>query len=58
MEYPSQGLGAKKVAAIAILVILAAGLGAGASYYVVGGHTATAATNTVTSTGLDHHRDR
>jgi len=49
MENPSQGSGAKKVAAIAILVILAAGLGAGASYYFVGGHTATAVTNTVTS---------
>ncbi len=52
MDYPSQGLGAKRIAAIAILLILAAGLGAGASYYVVGGHAASAATNTVTSTSV------
>jgi S1-C subfamily serine protease len=50
MYEPSRGLGAKRVAAIAILVILAAGLGAGASYYLAGPRTATAATNTVTST--------
>src|ERR1022692_3851602 len=50
MENPSQGLGAKRVAAIAVLVLLAAGLGAGASYYLVGGHTVAAAANTVVST--------
>ena len=52
MDYPSQGLGAKRVAAIVVLVLLAAGLGAGASYYVVGGRSATAAANTVTSTSV------
>jgi S1-C subfamily serine protease len=50
MYEPSQGLGAKRIAAIAILVLLAAGLGAGASYYLVSPRTASTATNTVTST--------
>jgi S1-C subfamily serine protease len=50
MENPSQGLGAKRAAAIAVLVLLAAGLGAGASYYLVGGHTVAAAADTVVST--------
>ena len=49
MDYPSQGLGAKRVAAIAILVLLAAGVAAGATYYLVGPRTASGATNTVTS---------
>ena len=52
MDYPSQGLGAKKVAAIAVLVLLAAGFGAGASYYLVSPRTAAGATNTVTSTAF------
>jgi S1-C subfamily serine protease len=51
MDYQSKGLGGKRVAAIAFLVLLAAGLGAGASYYIVGGgHSAAAATNTVSTT--------
>src|SRR5580704_15758837 len=50
MYEQSQGIGAKRIAAIAVLVLLAAGLGAGASYYLVGPRTVAAATNTVTST--------
>jgi len=50
MYDPSQGLGAKRIAAIAVLVLLAAGLGAGASYYLVSPRTAATATHTVTST--------
>src|SRR5438477_11749319 len=50
MEYPSRGIGARRVALIVALLILATGLGASASYYLVGGSTATAATSTVTST--------
>jgi len=50
MYEPSQGLGAKRIAAIAILVVLAAALGAGASYYLVSPRTAATATDTVTST--------
>ncbi len=50
MYEPSRGLGAKRIAAIVVLVLLAGGLGAGASYYFVGPRTAAAATNTVTST--------
>src|SRR5712692_9300941 len=50
MEYPSRGLGARRIALIVVLLILASGLGAGASYFVVGGSTATAATSTVTTT--------
>ena len=43
-------MGAKKIAAVAILLILAAGVGAAASYYLVSPRTVNAATNTVTST--------
>jgi S1-C subfamily serine protease len=50
MDYPSRGVGARRVALIVALLILATGLGASASYYLVGGSTATAATSTVTST--------
>jgi S1-C subfamily serine protease len=50
MDYPSKGLGARRIALIVVLLILAAGLGAGASYFVVGGSTATAATSTTTTT--------
>jgi 2-alkenal reductase len=50
MYEPSQGLGAKRVAAIAILLVLAAGLGAGGAYYLFSPRTAATATNTVTST--------
>ena len=50
MDYPSQGLGARRVALIALLFILAAGLGAGISYYTIGGRASSAVTNTVTST--------
>ena len=50
MDYPSRGLGARRIALIAVLLILATGLGAGASYFVVGGSTATAATSTFTTT--------
>jgi S1-C subfamily serine protease len=50
MENPSQGLGAKRVAGIVVLLILAGGLGAGASYYLARPGAASAAANTVTST--------
>jgi S1-C subfamily serine protease len=50
MYEPSQGLGAKRIAAVAVLVLLAAGLGAGASYYLISPRSASAATNTVTTT--------
>jgi S1-C subfamily serine protease len=49
MGYPSEGLGAKRVAAIAVLLIIAVGLGAGASYYLVSPRSAAAATVTKTS---------
>ena len=49
MYEPSRGFGGKRTAAVAILILLAAGLGAGASYYVVAPRTA-ATPNTVTST--------
>jgi len=52
MDYPSQGIGAKRIAAIVVLLLLAAGLGAGASYYLVSPRTVAAATNTVTSTSV------
>lgn len=52
MDYPSQGLGGKRIAAIAILVLLAAGIGAGASYYLVAPRTAAGATSTLTSTAV------
>jgi len=52
MYEPSQGLGTKRIAAIAVLLLLAAGLGAGASYYLVGPRTVAAAANTVTSTSV------
>lgn len=50
MGYPSEGLGMKRAAAIVVLLIIAGGLGAGASYYLVGPRPAQAATNTVTAT--------
>jgi S1-C subfamily serine protease len=50
MDYPSRGIGTRRIALIVALLILATGLGASASYYLVGGKTATAATSTVTST--------
>ena len=50
MEPQSHGIGAKTIAAVIILVLLAGGIGAGASYYLIGGHPASAAVNTVTST--------
>lgn len=49
MEYPGQGLGARRIAAILLLVLLAGGVGAGASYYLIGPRSAAAATNTVTT---------
>jgi len=52
MESPSQGLGSKRIAAVAVLILLAAGFGAGASYYLVAPRTAAGATNTVTSTAV------
>jgi S1-C subfamily serine protease len=48
MDYPPSGIGARRIALMAVLLILAAGLGAGASYFI-GGSTATAVTSTVTS---------
>ena len=50
MYEPSQGLGGRRIAAVAILVLLAAGLGAGGTYYLEGAHPTTGATSTVTST--------
>lgn len=50
MYYPSQGLGARRIAAIIVLLILAGGLGAAASYYLVAPRAVSAATQTVTST--------
>jgi S1-C subfamily serine protease len=51
MDYSSPGLGARRIAAIAVLLILAAGLGAVASYVFIGPRAASGATNsTVTST--------
>jgi S1-C subfamily serine protease len=52
MGYPSEGLGGKRIAAIAVLFIIAVGLGAGASYYLVAPRTVAAATNTVTTTSV------
>lgn len=40
------------MAVTVVLLLLAGGLGAGATYYVVGGRQATAAPNTVTSTSI------
>ncbi len=49
MDYgPSQGLGGRRIALVALLLLLAGGLGAGASYYLVGPRTVAAAANTVT----------
>jgi len=50
MYEPSNGLGTKKIAAIALLVLLAAGLGAGATYYLASPRAAATATDTLTST--------
>src|ERR1700733_208100 len=50
MEPEPHGIGAKTIAAVIIIVLLAGGLGAGASYYFIGGHPSNAAANTVTST--------
>jgi S1-C subfamily serine protease len=50
MESEPHGIGAKTIAAVIIIVLLAGGIGAGASYYLIGGHPANAAANTVTST--------
>jgi 2-alkenal reductase len=50
MESESRGISGKAMAAVVILVLLAGGVGAGASYYLIGGHPANAAANTVTST--------
>ena len=59
MYEPSQGLGAKRIAAIAILVMLAAGLGAGASYYLVGAaHGRRGDQHRDFHVGLDHHGHR
>jgi S1-C subfamily serine protease len=43
-------MGGRRTAVVAVLVLLAAGLGAGATYYAVGANAATGATSTVTST--------
>ena len=56
MYEPSQGLGAKRIAAIAVLVLLAAGLGAGTTYYLASPRTAATATNTVTTTMVSTSR--
>ena len=50
MYEPSRGRSGGRVALVAVLLLVAAGLGAGASYYVLGGPEAAAAANTVTST--------
>ena len=52
MYYPSEGLGAKRMAAIAVLVLIAGGLGAAASYYLVAPRTAAGAANTTTTTSV------
>src|SRR3984893_10904389 len=50
MYEPARGRSGGRVALVAVLLLVAAGLGAGASYYVLGGPEAAAAANTVTST--------
>jgi S1-C subfamily serine protease len=52
MYYPSEGLGTKRIAAIAVLILLAGGLGAAGSYYLVSPRTAPAVTNVSTTTSV------